>query len=263
MRKNVSTRTYLAIGALSLVTLIGGTIQQSFSAPAPAASPFGNLQPMAPVAAPAAAPRLAPTAPAAGPTVGQAAAAAAAAGGAPAAAPAAAGAAPQPRIIVIDRGLIMQTSAAGKEMVNQTQALSRAAEAQFRTEETALQTEATTLQQQMAILAADARAQKEKDFTAKQQAFQNRVQERQAEIQAGFNKAAGQLEVALGPILQAIMRERGANMVLDRSAVILAAIDVDVTNIAVQRLDRALPHVTVTLTKPPAGATAAAAPVRR
>ncbi len=176
---------------------------------------------------------------------------------------AAAGGAAQPRVIVIDRTLIMQTSAAGKEMVAQTQALSRAAETQFRNEETALATEANQLQQQMAILAADARAQKEKDFTTKQQAFQNRVAERQAEIQAGFNKAAGQLEVALGPILQAIMRERGANMVLDRSAVILAAIDVDVTTVAVQRLNQALPHVRVELTRAPAGAAAAAAAGRR
>ena len=134
-------------------------------------------------------------------------------------------------------------------MVAQTQALSRQAETQFRTEETALQNEATALQQQMAIMAADVRAQKEKDFTAKQQSFQTRVQQRQAEIQAGFSKAAGQVENALGPILQAIMRERNANMVLDRTAVIIAAVDIDVTPIAIQRLDKSLPHVKVDLVK--------------
>jgi hypothetical protein len=46
--------------------------------------------------------------------------------------------------------------------------------------------------------------------------------------------------------------------------VILATLDVDVTNIAVPRLNQTLPHVKVELTKPPAGATAAAAaPGRR
>jgi len=145
-------------------------------------------------------------------------------------------------------------------MVTQTQNLSKQAETQFRTEETALQNEAVQLQQQMAILAADVRAQKEKDFTAKQQAFQTRVQQRQAQIQAGFNNAARQLEVALDPILQAIMRERGANMVLDRSAVIVASVDVDVTNLAVQRLDRSLPHVKVELGAVPAAAPAPAVP---
>ncbi len=115
------------------------------------------------------------------------------------------------------------------------------------------------MQQQLAIMAPDVRDQKEKDFTGKQQAFQAKVTQRQAEIQAGFNKTARQLEVALEPILKAIMAERGANMVLDRTSVILSSVDIDVTPVAVQRLDKALPHVKVELTAVPA-ATAAAAP---
>jgi outer membrane protein len=169
-----------------------------------------------------------------------------------------------PRIVVIDRQQLLQRSAAGKDIFTQTQTLSKQLETQLRTEETALQTEAVQLQQQLAILAADVRAQREKDFTAKQQAFQGRVQQRQAQIQASFNAAARQVEVALDPILQTIMRERGANMVLDRSAVIVATSDVDVTPLALQRLDRALPRVKVDLVAAPAapaaGAPAAAAP---
>ena len=61
--------------------------------------------------------------------------------------------------------------------------------------------------------APDVRDQKEKEFTTKQQAFQNRVAQRQAEIQAGFNKAARVVEIALEPILKTLMTERGANMV--------------------------------------------------
>jgi outer membrane protein len=160
-----------------------------------------------------------------------------------------------PRIVVIDRQQLLQRSAAGKDIFTQTQTLSKQMETQLRTEETQLQNEAVQLQQQMAIMAADVRAQKEKDFTTKQQAFQTRVQQRQAQIQASFNQAARQVEVALDPILQAIMRERGANMVLDRSAVIVATSDVDVTPLALQRLDRALPRVKVDLV-PLAAATA-------
>lgn len=241
---------------LSVVMLLGGVTSQSFSAPAPAPapaptqSPFGRLVPVAPTgptgAGVAGAP--APTAPAAAPP------------GAPppAAAAAAASGVTAPRIIVIDRQLILQRSSAGKDMVTQTQNLSKQAETQFRGEEEGLQKEAVTLQQQMAILAADVRTQKEKDFTTKQQAFQTRVQQRQAQIQAGFNNAARQLEVALDPILQTIMKERGANMVLDRSAVIVASVDVDVTNIAVQRLDQKLPHIKVDLAPVPVAAPAPA-----
>jgi outer membrane protein len=161
---------------------------------------------------------------------------------------------PAPRIIVIDRNFILQRSSAGQDMVNQVQNLSKQAETEFKTQETQLAAEANQLQQQLAILAPDVRDQKEKEFTSKQQAFQAKVTQRQAEIQAGFNKSAHQLEVALEPILKGIMGERGANMVVDRSAVILSTVDVDVTPIAVQRLDKALPHVKVELTAVPPGA---------
>jgi len=166
---------------------------------------------------------------------------------------------PAPRIIVIDRNFILQRSSAGQDMVNQVQNLSKQAETEFKNQETQLATEANQLQQQLAILAPDVRDTKEKEFTNKQQAFQTKVAQRQAEIQAGFNKAAHQLEVALEPILKGIMIERGANMVVDRSAVILSTVDVDVTPVAVQRLDKALPHVKVELTAAPAGAAAGAA----
>ena len=143
-------------------------------------------------------------------------------------------------------------------MLAQAQNLSKQAETQFKTEEGQLAAEAGQLQQQLAIMAPDVRDQKEKDFTTKQQAFQARVAQRQAEIQAGFNKAARVVEVALEPILKTLMAERGANMVFDRSSVILSTVDIDVTPVAVQRLDKALPHVKVELTAVPAGTVPAA-----
>jgi len=263
---NHSLQRYRLAALLSLGILVGGLTGQSLSAPAPTPapaqpSPFGPLMPMAPVGPGAAA---APTkggipaqstAPVAAPAP---AAPGAAAAGAPAGSAAASGV-QAPRIIVIDRQQLLQRSAAGKDIFTQTQNLSKQLETQLRTEEGALQNEATQLQQQMAIMAADVRAQKEKDFTSKQQAFQTKVQQRQAQIQASFNQAARQVEVALDPILQAIMKERGANMVLDRSAVIVATTDVDVTPVALQRLDRALPKVKVDLAPLPAGGAAPAA----
>jgi len=62
------------------------------------------------------------------------------------------------------------------------------------------------------------------------------------------------IEVALEPILKSLMAERGANMVFDRGSVILSTVDVDVTPVAVQRLDKALPHVKVELTAVPGAA---------
>jgi Skp family chaperone for outer membrane proteins len=175
-------------------------------------------------------------------------------------APAALNGPPAPRIIVIDRNYILQRSSAGQDILNQTQNLSKAAETEFKNQEGQLQAEANKLQQDLAIAAPEVREQKEKEFTGKQQAFQTKVAQRQAEIQAGFNKAAHEIEIALEPILKTIMVERGANMVFDRSAIILSTVDVDVTPVAVQRLNKALPHVKVELTAAPAATAAAGAP---
>jgi outer membrane protein len=235
MRQNPYLLSAAALAALIFaLSLDGSDIGPADAQAAPAPAPTAPNIVVAPPAAPAAAAAAAP-------------------------APAAAGV-PAPRLIVIDRAFILQRSSAGQEMLAQAQNLSKQAETQFKTEEGQLATEAGQLQQQLAIMAPDVRDQKEKDFTTKQQAFQGRVAQRQAEIQAGFNKAARQVEVALEPILKSLMVERGANMVFDRSSVILSTVDVDVTPVAVQRLDKALPHVKVELTAVPAGAAAAPRP---
>jgi Skp family chaperone for outer membrane proteins len=165
------------------------------------------------------------------------------------------------RIITIDRNAIVQRSAAGKEMLTQMQNFSRQAETQFRGEQTQLQTEATQLQQQMAILAADVRDQKEKEFTAKEQALQTRVAQKQADLQATVVKAEQQIEVALEPIVIAIMRERAATLVLDRAAVFMGTADMDITQTAIDRLDKSMPHMKVDLVSaPPVTGLAPAAP---
>jgi len=225
-------RATAALAALGFGLFIDGSNTNAQAAPAPApAAPTAVVAPPSGAPAPAVA----------------------------AAAPPGPGAA-APRIIVIDRQFILARSSAGQEMMTQAQNLSKQSETEFKAQEQLLVTEAGQLQQQLAIMAPDVRDQKEKEFTTKQQAFQARVSQRQAEIQAGLGKAGHVIEVALEPILKALMAERGANMVFDRGSVILSTADVDVTPVAVQRLDKALPHVKVELTAVP-GAVPAPPPV--
>ena len=49
------------------------------------------------------------------------------------------------------------------------------------------------------------------------------------------------------------MQERGANLLLDRAAVVLGMVDVDVTKVTIQRLDQKLPSVKVQLVNSPPG----------
>ena len=163
---------------------------------------------------------------------------------------------PTPKIAVIDRQAILRLSAVGKDIVAQMETLSKQSDQEFKSQEASLRTEAQTIQQQSAILSAEVRSQKERDFTNKQQAFQKRVQSRQGELQNAFNVAQRQVEQALGPVLQKLMQDRGANLLFDRNAVVFATIDIDITNDAIARLDQILPKVKVSLNgaaAPPAG----------
>jgi outer membrane protein len=163
---------------------------------------------------------------------------------------AAGAAAPAIKILVVDRQAILRLSRVGQDIVRQVNALTTSAESQFKAEKDSLQKEEQTLAQQGAILAPDVRAQKQKAFEGKVAAFQKKVQDRQSMIQGGVMNARRQVEAALGPILQGILAERGANILLDRQEVVLATVDIDVTKLTIQRLDQKLPNVKVSLAAP-------------
>lgn len=157
------------------------------------------------------------------------------------------------KILVIDRSVLLRASKAGQSMVAQINDYRSKAETEFRAQGQALQKEGQALQQQVAILAPDVKTKKIRDFQAKQSAFQRKLEQRQGLIQGGLYKAQQQVEAALKPILQQVMQERGANLLLDRGAVVLVPNSMDVTAAAVQRLDQKLPFVKVDLVAPPPG----------
>jgi len=160
---------------------------------------------------------------------------------------------PAPKILVIDRTAILRASKVGQDIARQVKGYTDAAEKEFKGESDSLKNEGQALQQQIAILAPDVKRKKIAAFEAKQMSFQKRVQLRQEQIQGGVMNARQQVERALGPILQGIMAERGANLLLDRSAIVLGTVDVDVTGLAVDRLNKKMPTVKVELVTPPPG----------
>lgn len=158
---------------------------------------------------------------------------------------------PAPKILVIDRSAILRASKVGQDIARQVQAYTQSAEKEFKGEADALRKEGAALQQQLAILAPDVKQRKARDYQNKEAALQKKVDARQQQIQYSILVARQKVEQALGPVLQGIMNERGANLLLDRQAVVLGTIDVDITRLAVQRLDQKMPSTKFTLVSPP------------
>jgi len=169
------------------------------------------------------------------------------------AAPPPPGGAPAARILMLDMRRIMGLSKVGLDIQRQVEVLKQQASRDLNGEGAALKSEETQLQQQAAILAPDVKARRIRDFQARATAFQRKIQQRGGLIQGGVIQAQRQIEQALGPILQGIMKERGATILLDRSSILLAPNSIDVTQLVIQRLDMKMPAVKVELTAPPAG----------
>jgi len=91
-------------------------------------------------------------------------------------------------------------------------------------------------------------------FRAKEQSLQGAAQRKDDQLKAGFAQARQTMEQALGPILQQLVKERGANLVLDKQAVVFSnSAGFDITGEAINRLNQKLPAIKVNLNaQPPA-----------
>ena len=163
-----------------------------------------------------------------------------------------AGSGKPPVILVVDRGAILRTSAAGKDMIKQIDELGKAMEAKYGEEEKKLRADAQELQEQAGVLSAEARNKKERELRERGEALQKKVQEEQTSIQNGINAARTQIEQALGPILNTQFQERDATVMLDRGMIVIGKTDIDITAETITRLDQTLPSVKVTPVAAPA-----------
>jgi Skp family chaperone for outer membrane proteins len=158
---------------------------------------------------------------------------------------------PVPKILVINREAILRLSKVGQDIVKQVNGYTKSAEKEFKGQGEQLRKDGAALQQQLAILAPDVKAKKIADFENRQRALQAKVETRQQQIQGGVLQARQKIETALGPIVQGIMQERGATLLLDRGAIVWGTGDIDITRTAIQRLDQKMTTVKVNLVSPP------------
>jgi Skp family chaperone for outer membrane proteins len=169
-----------------------------------------------------------------------------------------------PRILFFDRDVALQASAAGKSMIQQVQQLKTQVERELQAEGQRLQADARAFQQQQAILAAGVKAQRQRDLTNREAALRRKAQQRTEQIQYGFRLALEEFSKQMQPVLEQIMTERQANLLLDRRLVLMAPPknmeQYDATPLAVQRLDAKVRTIPVRLVTPPAQPAQGAAP---
>jgi Skp family chaperone for outer membrane proteins len=142
----------------------------------------------------------------------------------------------------------------GKDIARQLLAMNNQTKSSYEASQKSLAAEGQALRQQVAIMSADARQKKEDDFNNKVRSAEEGAQRRALEIQQAGQVAQQTVASALGPVVEQIVKERGANMVIDKQSVVFAGSDAfDITRDAIARLDAKMSSYKVVLgAKPPA-----------
>jgi Skp family chaperone for outer membrane proteins len=155
---------------------------------------------------------------------------------------------PAPRIVVLDRVAILQFSKVGKDIARQLLAMNNQTKSSYEASQKALAAEGQALRQQVAILAADVRQKREDDFNNKVRNAEESAQRRALQIQEAGQVAQQAVAQALSPLIEQIVKERGANIVLDKQSVVFASSNAfEITADAIARLDAKLSSYKVVL----------------
>lgn len=163
--------------------------------------------------------------------------------GAPVQAP---GKLPDPVFLVMDKQGVVQFSLAGKDIARQLQPIVKQIDASIRARREALDREADQLEQDTTLAPAE-REKRIAALSARQRALQEEAQKRQQQLQAAMASANAELGKAMAGIVPAIVKERGANIVLDRAALPQVDPAFDITPEVIKRLDAQLTSVKIPL----------------
>jgi Skp family chaperone for outer membrane proteins len=143
-------------------------------------------------------------------------------------------------ILTVDQDRLFNQSAFGKRVAAELDERSRRLAAENRSIEADLIAEEQALTDERPKLAPEAFRQKADAFDAKVQRIRAE-QDQKAKDLVGFRDAEQKrFSGKLGPILAQIARERGAVLVIDRRTTLVSADQIDITDAAIDEVDRQL-----------------------
>src|SRR5882757_7603763 len=163
-------------------------------------------------------------------------------------------------VLVVDMQRVLQESKAGKTIQSQMQQQVSTYQKSLAKQDQDLAATQQDLQRQQSILAQDAFALKVKEFEQRVNDASKRAQEAQQTLSDSRNEAVGKVDTAMLQVIDGLAKERSANLILNRGAVVMFDVRMDVSDEVIKRLDEKLPAVTVSFNRPAGAAPAGAAP---
>jgi len=154
-------------------------------------------------------------------------------------------------VVVIDQRKIMRDSRAGKDIQTKMKSIEDQIKRELDTTARALQSEGQSIEARtkdmtpQAVAADPTLKGQVESFYQKAGEFNRTRQIRQSELAITERKAWSEFFKALQPVLQEVVNEKGAQMMLDRSSTVYANPSLDATATVIGKLDAATPTINV------------------
>jgi Skp family chaperone for outer membrane proteins len=139
---------------------------------------------------------------------------------------------------------LLAQSSAGQAVETRMQQLAQEVQGELQPYATAIQTDATALQSGGASIPADQLNQRRQQLQQRAQEAQQLEATRENELRYTLGTQRQKITEAVSPILTALYQEKGCGLLLDRESVFMMNPAMDLTDVAIQRLNAALPTLT-------------------
>jgi len=151
----------------------------------------------------------------------------------------------EPTIAVIDMQQIRQKSKAVKSIEQQIQKRKQAYQEKLTEKEKKLREEDQSLAKQRSLLSEKAFKEKRQKLKQKLGAFKRQIKTRRKALDRSYSKAMRRVQKKLLEIIQQVAKARDLDMVLNKGAVVLVRPELEITDVALERLNSQLASVDV------------------
>jgi outer membrane protein len=152
-------------------------------------------------------------------------------------------------VAVVDVQFILQEAAASKSIQKQLEAQRETYQNEISKQEDRLRAVEQELNRQRAALAPDDFGQKRREFEQQVADVQRTVQARKRVLDQAFNESMTKVRDAVLQTVTEVAGEQKATLVLAKQQVVLAEKSLDLTSAVLDRVNRKLPSVPVTVPK--------------
>lgn len=156
---------------------------------------------------------------------------------------------PAPKIAIVDIQSILRDSLSSKEARKKMDAIALQEQKVLANEENKLRKEDQELQQQRSILAPDVYLQRQQKLQKEIRKLQKRSRNLNQVLDKSFRRTINKIQIVLLDELRKLTQELNINMILPRSQIVIAVDDFEITDLALQRLNKRLPSIDLKLEK--------------